>query len=342
MPSQDQMESVTNRIGWLKSTDYGLGEGMSSGAAPDEILPWWQGLSNPERVAVLDAEVVWEGFSDAQKESVIERVVDGQDSEFWMDGIEQNKGLDTESDRKIDGFITNKDINGYLSWLTGDPQKTRERLEQVEAYDAKIAKTSGNRPVSPMTERLIDILVLDVWPGNDAVVDFGIESDRHLMALQFAVREELVTPQELEAARCNGEKLNEIALRGDNPYRDVVFRTSWDRMFLDQAGDHGADDIRALFAEMREDEQAARVRDYGEADAVRRGQIEKILFGNILEDTPSPRTEEPSQPNAPSQGEVRTEPSDSQRRGQSPSGWDAIEAGHERESGGRDDGGRDF
>ena len=76
------------------------------------------------------------------------------------------------------------------------------------ASDAKRDPADG--AIRPLTKELIDCCYLDVWPGHTAIVDFGIDTDRHLGALQFAIREELVTPQELDAALGSGAKLTEI------------------------------------------------------------------------------------------------------------------------------------
>lgn len=87
-----------------------------------------------------------------------------------------------------------------------------------------------DQPIRPLTQQLIDCCYLDTWPSIATIVDFGIDTGRHLGALQFAIREGLVTPQELDAATGNGPQLTEIAHRGQNPYGDVVFKTSWDGM----------------------------------------------------------------------------------------------------------------
>lgn len=87
--------------------------------------------------------------------------------------------------------------------------------------------------VRPLTQQLIQSAMFDTWPGNAAVMDFGIESDRHLGALHHAIRYGEVTPEELDAAMGNGEKLTEIAQRGNNPYGDVSFHTAWDDMPLE-------------------------------------------------------------------------------------------------------------
>jgi hypothetical protein len=86
----------------------------------------------------------------------------------------------------------------------------------------------GERFIRPLTQQLIECCQLDVWPSKATVIDFGIKTSSHLGALQYAIREELVTPHELDAAMGKGDKLTEIAQRGENPYRFVTFRTAWD------------------------------------------------------------------------------------------------------------------
>jgi hypothetical protein len=134
--------------------------------------------------------------------------------------------------------------------------------------------------IRPLTRQLIECAHLDVWPGHAAVVDFGIDSDRHLGALQFAIRNDLVTPTELDAAMGKGAMLTEIAGRGDSPYRDVTFRTSWDGLLVEPEsppesvpeGRTYADELTSMlhdiasppdFEEMRLDYEAARRRDAG-------------------------------------------------------------------------------
>ena len=114
---------------------------------------------------------------------------------------------------------------------------TRTLMDHLCPDNGQGSKGGQEPAVRPLTNQLIDCCYLDVWPGNAAIVDFGIDSDRHLGALQFAVREQLVTPQELDAAMGNGPKLTEIARRGSNPYRDVTFSTSYDWMAIEPEGD---------------------------------------------------------------------------------------------------------
>lgn len=142
--------------------------------------------------------------------------------------------------------------------------------EQSDDIDRPI-----DRPLRPLTEQLINAVLLDVWPGNAAIIDFGIDSSSHLGALQFAIKHGEVTPQELDAAMGNGAKLTEIAQRGDNPYRDVVFHTSWDKMRLEPLDEPAGEDNEALFTETASDPGVTTV---------------QIMFERILHGTPEQKT----------------------------------------------------
>jgi hypothetical protein len=117
---------------------------------------------------------------------------------------------------------------------------TDEQLKVIEAIRPKTTD-SGPPPnlkpcdgqIRPLTQQLIHSAIFDTWPGNAAVLDFGIDSDRHLGALHHAIRHGEVSPQELDAAMGSGAKLTEIVRRGKNPYCDVTFKTSWDLMSLE-------------------------------------------------------------------------------------------------------------
>jgi hypothetical protein len=82
----------------------------------------------------------------------------------------------------------------------------------------------------------------------------------------------------------DGAKLTEIAQRGDNPYHDVSFRTSWDRMSPEPTDEPKWHDTKALFAEIRAEEHTFRVGDHGTEIA----ESERIQFGKILNSTTAP------------------------------------------------------
>lgn len=83
--------------------------------------------------------------------------------------------------------------------------------------------------IASMARRLYECLICDLWPSNATCVDYGIVSSEHLGALQWAVRQDGVTAEQLAEANGHAEKLK--ALIGPmNPYRGVEFRTPWDEL----------------------------------------------------------------------------------------------------------------
>lgn len=90
----------------------------------------------------------------------------------------------------------------------------------------------------PLTKQLVEAIALDAWPGNAAVVDFGLDSQEHYEALYYPVRNGEITPAQLEAALGKGPKLTELANNApSNPHKGIVFSTSWDGMHISTARD---------------------------------------------------------------------------------------------------------
>ena len=67
------------------------------------------------------------------------------------------------------------------------------------------------------------------WPGEAGVAAFGIDSTEHLKALQHAVREQGVTPEQLDEAFGDGTALTAL-IQSPNPFQRVKFETVWDRI----------------------------------------------------------------------------------------------------------------
>ncbi len=83
--------------------------------------------------------------------------------------------------------------------------------------------------VRPTTRNLITSILMDSWPGHAAVVDFGIDSQRHYEALYHPIREAEIMPMALDAALGNGPALTAMTRQAaSNPHSDVTFSTSWD------------------------------------------------------------------------------------------------------------------
>lgn len=72
---------------------------------------------------------------------------------------------------------------------------------------------------------------MDAWPRYGAIIDFGLDSQKHYEALYYPIRAREIMPKVLDAALGNGEKLTALALAAtSNPHKDVEFYTSWDAM----------------------------------------------------------------------------------------------------------------
>jgi hypothetical protein len=72
-------------------------------------------------------------------------------------------------------------------------------------------------------------LLLDVWPSKDGILDFGIDSTRHLGALQYAVRDDGVTPEDLDDALGDGPALTDL-IQPPNPFYGVKFEMAWEKI----------------------------------------------------------------------------------------------------------------
>jgi hypothetical protein len=86
--------------------------------------------------------------------------------------------------------------------------------------------------VRQTTRALIESVLLDIWPHNAAIVDFGLDSQKHYEALYYPIREHQIMPKELDEALGDGEKLTALVqAAASNPHKDVHFHTSWDGIF---------------------------------------------------------------------------------------------------------------
>jgi hypothetical protein len=97
--------------------------------------------------------------------------------------------------------------------------------------------------VRPTTRNLVTSILVDAWPNHAAIVDFGIDSQKHYEALYFPIREAEIMPKVLDAALGDGPKLTELARESaSNPHKDVEFHTSWD-LILSRDGSRSAEKI---------------------------------------------------------------------------------------------------
>jgi hypothetical protein len=74
-------------------------------------------------------------------------------------------------------------------------------------------------------------LKFEGWPSKAGVAAFGIDSTEHLKALQYAVREQGVTPEQLDEALGDGTPLTAL-IQSPNQFHGVKFETTLDRAGL--------------------------------------------------------------------------------------------------------------
>ncbi len=83
--------------------------------------------------------------------------------------------------------------------------------------------------VRDTTRSLVTSVLMDAWPSHAAVVDFGIDSQKHYEAMYWPIREAEIMPKALDAALGDGPKLTAMTKEAaSNPHKDVEFHTSWD------------------------------------------------------------------------------------------------------------------
>lgn len=125
----------------------------------------------------------------------------------------------------------------------------------------------------PTTRHLVISILHDAWPNHAAAVDFGIDSQKHYEALYFPIREGEITPETLDAALGDGQKLTALVQESaSNPHKDVEFHTSWD-LIIRRDGARTTDKIG--LKELRDDGAKARTSDREVAQENDRGDLER-------------------------------------------------------------------
>jgi hypothetical protein len=172
------------------------------GRGADDGYFFWGELTQVHMRDALANGIDWEGFTEAQEQDVIGRVIDGQAPEFWMDGVEMD---DPRDERPADSMPID--------------EHDGQRLE------------GGLDAIRDTTRNLLEAIALDAWPRAGAIVDFGLDGQEHYEALYHGVRNGEITPEALDAALGRGDRLTALArAAASNPHRDVEFHTSWDAL----------------------------------------------------------------------------------------------------------------
>jgi hypothetical protein len=83
--------------------------------------------------------------------------------------------------------------------------------------------------VRPTTRHLVNSILFDAWPNDAAAIDFGIDNQKHYEALYFPIRKGEITPETLDAAINDGQRLTALVREAaSNPHKDVEFHTALD------------------------------------------------------------------------------------------------------------------
>ena len=85
----------------------------------------------------------------------------------------------------------------------------------------------------PVTERLVQAYVLDVWPDSATVItDFGLDSQEHYEAFHHAIRNGELTAERLDEAMMGGGTALTALARSleSNPHKDIQFHTPYDEI----------------------------------------------------------------------------------------------------------------
>lgn len=90
---------------------------------------------------------------------------------------------------------------------------------------------------------LVHAMVLDIWPGSGAIVDFGIDSQAHYEALHKAVRKAGVTGNDLHAVVGDGPRITALLDAKDCNPLGLKFLTSYDGLFDDEDPEGDLEDL---------------------------------------------------------------------------------------------------
>jgi hypothetical protein len=114
--------------------------------------------------------------------------------------------------------------NGQARQATGDRTSMGDEDTRMSQFMEQFEQ------VRPVTRNLIEAILLDMWPTHPAaIVDFGLDSQKHYEALYYPLRDGGIMPQALDDALGDGEKLTVLTRSAEsNPHQDIVFSTSWD------------------------------------------------------------------------------------------------------------------
>jgi hypothetical protein len=163
MPTKEQMNRVANEIEILTG---GLEvvraeEKHAIPASDGRTVLFWADLVGDHRRDALGTAINWEGFSEVQKDSVMQRVLDGECADFWMDDVKADNAPDVAAGRNR----TDELIADFHS-----------RIEELKRDGVPDFPPLGNRLpwAEASEERKLENIVwesMSVWPDAGDLID---------------------------------------------------------------------------------------------------------------------------------------------------------------------------
>jgi hypothetical protein len=127
-------EEIENFVGGLEVVRLEGERVVPASASREGEYFFWDSLSATHRRDAMAIVIDWHGFTEAQKDGVIQRVIDGIEPEFWMDGIDAIRGHDRgkEQFRQImAGFRCQK----YGEFLNDATERALARMQGKEGRE---------------------------------------------------------------------------------------------------------------------------------------------------------------------------------------------------------------
>jgi hypothetical protein len=167
---------------------------------PDE---WPRGYTEALKLRVVEGNLDWTGVDARDKEAVLAREVNF-------------------------AAITPEQFKFVYQDIASDKMEPADPAVAQALFDRSRTET-GPRHIRDTTRNLVESVMLDVWPRNAAIVDFGIRSQEHYEALYYPLRNGDITPEQVDAAMGNGQKLSGLVNAAPhNPHKGIEFHTDWD------------------------------------------------------------------------------------------------------------------
>lgn len=173
-PTRDQIEATIERIKELSGITYMEGEEYDAGDQHPprpglEPIPF-HALTSGDRVELLAMLIDWEGFTDAQRGTVIRRVIEGQAPESWMEGIAppgETRAL-AEEIRQDEHAARVRDY-GEADAATYDA-----RMAEAYRYRADALGAAGAPERTPVADAEVERIVSELergWAGGRSITD---------------------------------------------------------------------------------------------------------------------------------------------------------------------------